>query len=209
MAHAYAAHGTRQTTVFTAIIGLHIGVFIVIMLGLVPREIPAPIADPPPIWVERPKPPPPPEGPVMKGPADGPVTVVTQPDFPIPKFPDPVDTTGVADPVPVVTGASAGSGPVDYQRASLSTRDQRIAAAVAACYPAASRRLDEEGRAVARVVLDAQGKVVSWSLLSSSGFARLDAALGCVLKHLEFDPARRDGRAVAATVDLPIVFRLN
>ena len=62
---------------------------------------------------------------------------------------------------------------------------------------------------VARIVIDATGQVTAWTVERSSGFPRLDAALECVIRRLEFVPGRRDGRAVEATVMLPIVFRLD
>jgi protein TonB len=208
MAHTYAAHGTRQTTVFTAIIALHFGVFLAIVAGPPIHVAIVPPWKPGPVTI-LPKPPPPiPVRPGKPEPYEGVRTKVDQPDIDI-LVDDKVQDAPIVKADPVAPGTSAGSGPVDYQPASLRTRDQRVAALIGACYPAASRRLDEEGRAIARIVLDAQGKVMSWSLHSGSGFARLDAALGCVLKHFEFQPARRDGQAVAATIDLPIAFRLN
>ena len=77
------------------------------------------------------------------------------------------------------------------------------------CYPVASRRLSEEGRVVASVVIGADGRPATWSVDEGSGFPRLDAAMDCVLRRLEFVAGRRDGRAVDATVRVPIVFRLN
>jgi protein TonB len=77
------------------------------------------------------------------------------------------------------------------------------------CYPAASRRLSEEGRVVARVVIGADGRALSWAVDQGSGFPRLDAAMDCVLRRLEFVAGRRDGRAVEAMARLPIVFRLH
>jgi TonB family protein len=88
-------------------------------------------------------------------------------------------------------------------------RDNRLAALVDDCYPAAARRMEEEGRAIARIVVGADRRAASWTPILGSGFPRLDAALGCVIRRLQFVPGRRDGRAVAAEVQLPIVFRLR
>jgi protein TonB len=100
-------------------------------------------------------------------------------------------------------------GSENYVAASLRTRRDRLDALIDSCYPAAARRGNEEGRAVAHVVLGAQGAVASWSVAESSGFPRLDAAMDCVIRRLAFEPARRDGAAVASEVRLPIVFRLD
>ncbi len=208
MAHIYSRDASRRTAVFTAIVGLHMGAFLLIVAGLVPRPIPKPP------WGSRaisiqPKPPPPvPVEPGRRAPYAGFTVVVERPVIPFPDFEN-ARNPPVATESAVAPGASAGSGPVDYQAARLRTPEQRIAPLVSACYPASSRRLGEEGKASARVVLDARGSVMSWSLHASSGFARLDVALGCVIKHFAFVPARRDGQSVASVVLLPIVFRLN
>jgi hypothetical protein len=72
---------------------------------------------------------------------------------------------------------------------------------------AAARRMAEAARAFARIVVGADGCAASWTQMQGSGLPRLDAALGCVNRRLQFLPGRRDGRAVAAEVQLAIVFR--
>jgi protein TonB len=91
----------------------------------------------------------------------------------------------------------------------LRQRDSRLTALVDACYPAASRRSSEEGRVVIRVDVDATGRTSAWNLAEGSGFARLDAAVACVIRRLEFTPGWHDGAAVASSVVLPIVYRLH
>lgn len=88
-------------------------------------------------------------------------------------------------------------------------RDSRLAALVDACYPSAARRNGEEGRAVARIVIDTDGRAASWTKMPGSGFPRPDAALGCVIRRLHFLPGRREGRAIVAELQLPIVFQLD
>jgi protein TonB len=97
----------------------------------------------------------------------------------------------------------------EYMPPTVRTRDTRLAALIDACYPAGARRAGDEGRVVAKVMIDASGKVAAWSIAESSGFPRLDAALDCVLKRIQFIAGRRDGSAVAAEARLPIVFHLN
>jgi protein TonB len=91
----------------------------------------------------------------------------------------------------------------------LKARADRINAAINACYPSASRRLSEEGRAVATVTIGADGKAGAITVTQSSGFPRLDAAVECVVRRLPFDPAKRDGAAVDAQVSLPVQFKLE
>lgn len=99
--------------------------------------------------------------------------------------------------------------PLPYVAASLRTRRDRLTVLIDSCYPAAARRDNEEGKALAHVVIGAQGLVLSWRVEESSGFRRLDTAMDCVVRRLAFEPACQDGTAVASEVRLPIVFRLN
>jgi protein TonB len=76
-------------------------------------------------------------------------------------------------------------------------------------YPYLARARAQEGQVVVRVEVDAAGGVRSVAVARSSGFAMLDeAALGAV-RRWRFEPARRSGVAVAATLDVPISFRLT
>ncbi len=50
MSHAYAARGSRQTAVFTAIAIFHVIIFVVITMGLLPRvleKVPIPVLEKP------------------------------------------------------------------------------------------------------------------------------------------------------------------
>ncbi|PTD98157.1 energy transducer TonB [Pseudothauera lacus] len=76
-------------------------------------------------------------------------------------------------------------------------------------YPPMSRRLGEEGRVIVRVALDALGKVVEIGLERSSGHRRLDRAAVDAVRAWRFEPARSGGRAVAASVLVPVDFRLE
>jgi len=76
-------------------------------------------------------------------------------------------------------------------------------------YPYLARARAEEGQVVVRVEVNAAGGVRAIAIARSSGFALLDeAALGAV-RQWRFEPARRSGAAVAATLDVPISFRLT
>jgi protein TonB len=211
MATLRAARASRQPLIFLAIAGLHGAAFLLVASGLADHvRLPAP--SPPPAWV-LPKPAPP--EPVLRPEPPEPAGYVPDreplPTVQIPLIRDPAPAPDVVVRVPV--GLDAGSDPdsadVDVETPGLRTPAGRLAAQVEACYPSASRRLGEEGRAVARVVIDAGGRVQAWSLEQSTGFPRLDAAADCVLRRLEFLPGRRDGRAIEAAVRLPIAFRLN
>jgi protein TonB len=210
MTHAYSAGGSRRTAALTAIVGLHFGLYVIIRLGFELPDLPSRLPDPGPLKVlPLPEPDPVPAGPGDPLPQEGFASTVEQPVVSIPEFDQAEDGIEVtaADP-----GPAGGAGPFaasEYLPASLRTRNGRIAALIASCYPSASRRNEEEGRAIASVRLSAQAAVTSWRVHQTSGFSRLDQAMGCVLKRLEFVPARRDGQAVEAEVLLPVEFRLD
>lgn len=76
-------------------------------------------------------------------------------------------------------------------------------------YPAFSRRLGEEGKAVLRVELDETGQVDHATVQTSSGYTRLDEAALSAVKHWHCPPARRDGVAVRAVAIQPFNFVLE
>lgn len=211
MSASYAARGSRQTAVLTVIVGLHVGAFYLIASGLGPRIIKEIVKVPPPIVFVQRKP----EEPVVIKPEpiapEEPVyTRVPKPVFQIPDFDEPERLPVPERTVPYPNGKGpAIPAPSHYQPPALRTRDQRLAALIDACYPSASRRLGEEGRAVAHVTIGARGRAVHWRIAQSSGFARLDEAVGCVINRLDFVAGRRDGQAVEAEAAIPFVFRLQ
>jgi protein TonB len=91
----------------------------------------------------------------------------------------------------------------------IKARGDRIAAAINACYPSASRRLSEEGRVVVTITIGADGRAGAMSVAQKSGFDRIDAAAECVIRKLPFEPGKRDGVPVEAQATLPIVFKLE
>jgi len=210
MSTSHMAGAPRQVAILATIGGLHIGAFVLAVAGLGPRLDWLQPAPPPFIYV-LPKPLlSVPAAPRQPGPPDYTLPRLPLPEVPIPDFEQErglqVDANAATDP-------ASGSGPAvavaDVRAPSVRDRDSRLAALVDACYPAASRRLSEEGRIVVRVEVDAAGRASAWNVAGGSGFARLDAAAACVIRRLEFNPGRHDGVAVAASVMLPIVFRLH
>ncbi len=208
MPHAYAARGSRQMAVFTAIVGFHCALFLVITMGLMPRGF-EPVPEPIPV---TPLPPESKPKPVLVNPGDRLEewtvdVLVEQPDVRLPVFDEAAATPEEA---PRDAGNSETTPPSgEYVAPRLRTRSGSLAALIDTCYPAASRRINEEGRVIAQVLIGAQGSALTWSIEQSSGFPRLDAAAACVLGKLEFIAARPKGQAVAAEARLPIVFHLD
>ncbi len=76
-------------------------------------------------------------------------------------------------------------------------------------YPYSSRRRGEEGRVVLRVRVTVSGAPAEVRVLSSSGFRRLDQAALRAVKSWRFLPARRNGKNVAGSVEVPVTFNLT
>lgn len=76
-------------------------------------------------------------------------------------------------------------------------------------YPLAARRLGVEGRVVVRVHVLADGRCANAQLVRSSGSALLDDSALTTVRRWHFLPATRGGTPVAASVDVPISFRLD
>jgi protein TonB len=78
-----------------------------------------------------------------------------------------------------------------------------------ATYPPLSVRMNEEGLVVLQVDVSADGRPLDVVLKQSSGFTRLDQAAIKTVAQWQFKPAQQNGRAVASTVDVPLLFTLK
>ena len=76
-------------------------------------------------------------------------------------------------------------------------------------YPAAAKRMGEQGRVILRVDLDETGRVTAAKVATSSGSARLDEASLAAVRQWHCNPARRDGEAVRAVAMQPFDFILE
>src|SRR5688572_25746346 len=172
MSTSRMAGASRHAAVLATIGGLHIGAFVLAVAGLGPRLDWLQPAPPPFIYVQ-PKPPlSPPLAPLQHGPVD-----YTLPRLPLPQVPIPIFEPERSLPIEANVAAepASGSGPAvavpDVRAPSLVLRDGRLAALVDACYPAASRRLSEEGRVFVRIDVDTTGRAGAWIVAGGSGFA--------------------------------------
>lgn len=76
-------------------------------------------------------------------------------------------------------------------------------------YPALSKRLGEQGKVVLRVFIEANGSASQASVLTSSGYDRLDqTALQTVLRW-RYVPGKRNGEPEAMWFNIPIQFILE
>lgn len=117
--------------------------------------------------------------------------------------PAPAAPVAVASPAaPATTAASApGITPARFDAAYLDNPKPH--------FPAASRRLGEEGKVHLRVRVSRDGLPLTVDLEKSSNFDRLDEAARQTVARWRFVPARRGDEPVEATVIVPIVFRLD
>lgn len=76
-------------------------------------------------------------------------------------------------------------------------------------YPPLARQRGQEGEAIIRVRVDASGQVVAIFVEKSSGYPLLDDAALKGVTHWRFEPATRNGMAVADEVLVPVLFRLR
>lgn len=210
MSTTFAARASRQSAVLATIAGLHVGAIMLVATGLrFTSDLDA--NDYRPIFALPPDPVPTTESRPDLVAADEYVSgPVEAPDV---NFGVENELQQVTAGLPAIGAGDAGAGPAVtvpvYQGPALRTGNSRLAALINSCYPAASRRLGQEGRGVARILVEAAGRTSNWSVEQGTGFPVLDAAMGCVAQRLQFEPARSDGRAIAATVSMPIVFRLH
>ncbi len=76
-------------------------------------------------------------------------------------------------------------------------------------YPEEARARRLEGTVLLLVALDAAGHVTGTNIQRSCGHAVLDRAALTAVRSWRFDPARQDGVAIAARVEVPVRFRFE
>jgi protein TonB len=79
----------------------------------------------------------------------------------------------------------------------------------APAYPLAAKRRGEEGKVVLRVQVGPDGRAGDVVIAASSGFPLLDEAALAAVRGWRFVPARRGEAAVAASVLVPLRFKLD
>jgi protein TonB len=143
----------------------------------------------------RPEPPPPaPEPIVAAAPEPSPITV----PMPQPIAPEPQPIA--PEPLPQVPEDVVLSREV---LAAMYLRNPKPG------YPAASRRLGEQGTVQLRVFVTAAGDPARIELKAGSGYARLDQSALETVQRWKFVPARRGEQAVDAWVVVPIRFSIK
>jgi protein TonB len=111
---------------------------------------------------------------------------------------------------PLGDASEAASPPPAEQRAALPLIPATPVGAAAGNrkpdYPPVARSRHLEGRVVLRVSVSPAGTAMTVVVASSSGHPVLDQAALDAVEAWRFNPATRGGVAVAAAVDVPILF---
>lgn len=160
------------------------------------RPEPTPLA-PPPVVIQAAAPAPPPPAvaqaePVpMPAPAPAPLA---------PPAPAPAPTATLPSPAP----APVATGPRMLPSAAV----QYLVPPVAEV-PRASRRLNETGRVLVRVLITEAGLPDRLSIERSSGFARLDEAALAAVRKARFRPYTENGQAQSGWALVPVSFELD
>ena len=76
-------------------------------------------------------------------------------------------------------------------------------------YPRAALRSASSGTVHLRVDVAANGSVANVAVARGSGSRELDRAAVNAVRRWRFEPARRNGEPVMATVDVPMEFKLD
>lgn len=76
-------------------------------------------------------------------------------------------------------------------------------------YPSMAKRMGEQGRVMLRVLVSVNGAAEDVKLLASSGSELLDDSALKAVRRWKFIPAKLGEAAVAAWVQVPVVFKLN
>lgn len=181
------------------------------VIGIMPTEKLAEFTQPmqvrvvdltPPAAAPRPLPLPPPERPQpVKSLTPPPVLAVNTPTAEAPSSftvaPQPATPPAPVIATPVEVPVTAARFDADYLHNPKPV------------YPAASRRLGEQGKVILRVLVGADGTAEKVELRTTSGFARLDASAQDAVNRWRFVPARRGDQPIAAWVLVPIAFNLD
>lgn len=210
-----------------------VAVFHAVVLGALLRWSLAPVDHSVPrvAWISI-APPSPPQGPRMERPGDATGPRRSRPARNHVPNPEEQAAGKVASPVPASSDEDPGTpspaamepktgdatGATDEAAASGSGSDSASPPASteadyqsnpAPVYPLASRLLGEEGQVLVWVLVDTAGLPDEVRLARPSGFSRLDGSAISAVKAWKFKPARRQDRAVAGWVTVPVRFSLR
>lgn len=219
---------SRNTTIVFSVIALHVAVLWAMQVGLlrrvaeavVPAEILVEIMAPPAPPAPEPKPQPQPKvqvkAPTPKPaiptptpavapqPAPAPLAIAPSANTPAPSAAAPAAVSAATASANTGSTTNAPPAPPAPPKVELPSSDADYLNNPRPQYPALSKRLQEQGKVVVRVLIGTDGQASQASVKVSSGFERLDqAALNTVLKW-RYVPGKRGGVPEAMWFDVPV-----
>ncbi|MBS0314976.1 MAG: energy transducer TonB [Proteobacteria bacterium] len=223
-----ASASKRVVAVVVAVIALHGVALWLLQSGLlrravetvIPAELIAEWVEPPRPKDEPPPPPPPPPSEV-RSPVKPTVVAAPQPIAIADATPAPAAPAGVADPpapLPPLTAAVAPTAPPAPApttaapappRVELPSSDADYLQNPKPAYPPLSKRRNEQGRVVMRVLIGVDGLPQKAEIHQSSGYERLDAAAAETVMKWRYVPGKRAGVPEAMWFNVPISFVLQ
>lgn len=99
--------------------------------------------------------------------------------------------------------------PARTPQPTVADREASVLDSVEPEYPVAAARARDQGTVLVRAQVDASGKPTEVDVARSSRSRDLDRAAVAAVKQWTFEPAIRDGKAVASTVQVPVEFTLD
>lgn len=227
-------HVSRNAAIVLAVVGLHVGFVAALQSGLLMRaaevivpvellsqiiEPQAPKLAPPPVPLAAPASPPAQTKPaIAKAPSlAAPLPAAIADPSPAPNAPtgttapQPTAATApapISEPVAAAPAAPAAA-PTAQLTVQLPSSNADYLQNPSPPYPAISRRLNEQGKTILRVLIGADGQPQRAEVGKSSGFDRLDQAAVTAVLRWRFVPGKRGGVAEAMWFNLPINWELT
>ena len=215
---------SRNAVIAGGVVLFHVAALWALQTGLIRRAVeiivpvailseiitpPVPKVEPPP----APKPEPVKQQPVVKRtaptPPPAPQPVAIADPTPAPNAPTGVVAPQPAPPPIAAPVAVAPAPPPAPPKVELPSSDADYLQNPKPTYPAASKRLGEQGKVVHSVLIGVDGKPVSAKLIQSSGFPRLDEAAYAAVMRWRYVPGKRNGVVEAMSFNVPINWVLD
>ncbi|MES2415064.1 MAG: energy transducer TonB [Pseudomonadota bacterium] len=202
---------SRNASIAVGVVGLHVAFIWALQSGLlmraaeiiVPAEVLSQFIEPPKPKVEppAPRPPQPVKRPVIKTPPPPPMPLAIPDPTPAPNAPVGVITPPPPAPPPP---APAPAAPPAQAVVQLPSSDANYLQNPKPPYPVISRRLNEQGKSVIRVLIGIDGLPQKAEIGKSSGFDRLDQAAMTTVMRWRYVPGKRNGAPEAMWFNVPI-----
>lgn len=155
----------------------------------------------------------PPESPPLQPLAPQPPRVAIEVPAPLVSIPDPVAMTATVDPAPTTVAATTAlvtnATPTQRQPVTAPRFDAAYLHNPPPEYPAAARRMHEQGAVLLRVRVSGAGTAEQVLVEHSSGSRRLDEAATQAVERWRFVPAHSGTEPVEAWVLVPVEFGLR